>query len=146
MRINGHLTPEEHGKALGGAALLENATSNHDALIVLRAEDHGHAVIALIRKQVTALLGLLAEEAMRDLEKDARAVAGIMLKALAASMLEVNKHRQRIVDHGVRALTLEVRQRANAARVMLKLTTIQALWPFFLTHGYLPLAFTATLA
>ena len=98
MRVDGHLSPEEQGHALLGAALLEDAACHLRALRVLREEDHGHAVLALVGEQVAVLLSLLAEEAVRNLEQDAGAVAGVSLQALTAAVLEVHKERERVVE------------------------------------------------
>ena len=98
MRVDGHLSPEEQGDALLGAALLEDAARHLRALRVLREEDHGHAVLALVGEQVAVLLSLLAEEAVRNLEQDAGAVAGVSLQALTTAVLEVHKERERVVE------------------------------------------------
>ena len=98
MRVDGNLAPEEQGYALLGAALLEDATGDLRALLVLGEEDHRHAVLALVGEQVAVLLGLLAEEAVRNLEQDAGAVAGVSLQALAAAVLKVHEQRKRIVE------------------------------------------------
>ena len=98
MRVDGHLAPEEQGDALLGAAFLEDATRHLGALCVLREEDHRHAVLALVGEQVAVLLSLLAEEAVRNLEQDARAVAGVSLQPLAAAVLEVDEQRERVVE------------------------------------------------
>lgn len=95
---HGHLSPEEQGDALLGAALLEDAARHLRALRVLREEDHGHAVLALVGEQVAVLLSLLAEEAVRNLEQDAGAVAGVSLQALTTAVLEVHKERERVVE------------------------------------------------
>ena len=104
--VDGHFAPEEHGHALRCAAVLEDPAGIGHAALVLRAEEHGDAVVTLVGQQVAALLGLLAEEAMRHLEEDAGAVARVGLKALAATVLEVDQHAERVIDHAVRALPL----------------------------------------
>ena len=63
---------------------------------------------------------------MRHLEQDPGAVAGVVLEALAAAVLEVYQHGQRIVHDGVGAAPLEVGDRADAARVVLELRAVQA--------------------
>ena len=126
VRVDGHAAPEQQRHAFGGAALLEVAARGLDAGVVLRQEQHCHAVVALVGQQVAALLGLLAEEAVRHLEQDSGSVAGVVLEALAAAVLEVHQHRQRVVDDCVGAASLEVGDRADAARVVLELRAVQA--------------------
>ena len=75
---------------------------------------------------MAVLLGFLAEEAVRDLKQDARAVARVLLQPHAAAVLEIDQDRQGIVDHLVRLLAAEVRECADAAGVVFKLRTIQA--------------------
>jgi len=57
-----------------------------------------NAVVTLVGKQVAALLGLLAEEAMGHLEEDAGTIAGVLLESLPPTMLEVHEHRKGIVE------------------------------------------------
>ncbi len=123
--IDGHLAPEKQGQAGLRAAFLEDALGNLYASLVLGEEEHGHAIIALVRQKMAAFLRFLAEEMMGDLEQDTGTVARVVLQALTAAMLQIHKDRQGIVDHLVRADALQMGQRANAARVMLELRTIQ---------------------
>ena len=64
---------------------------------------------------------------MRHLEQDAGAVAGIVLEALAATVLEVHKDAQGVVDHLVGTLALQMGKRADAAGIMLELVTVESL-------------------
>ena len=57
----------------------------------MREEEHGHAVVALVGQELALLLRLLAEEAVRDLEEHAGAVAGVALQAGAAAVLQVDQ-------------------------------------------------------
>ena len=127
MRVDGHFSPEHEGHAVGGAALLEDALRVADALrVVVREEEHGHAIVALVGKQLALLLRLLAEEAVGDLEEHAGAVAGVSLEALAASVLEVDEDRERVVEGLVAADALEVRDCADAAGVVLVFAAVEA--------------------
>ncbi len=125
--VGRHGTPEEQGNPLCGAAILEDALGNLEAFGILGEEEHRDAVVALIRQEVPIALGLAAEEAMRDLEQDARTVAGVVLEALAASMLEVHKDAQRVIYHLVGTLALEVGQGSNAAGIMFKFGAVEPL-------------------
>ncbi len=127
MRVNGHLAPEQQGHALLGASVLEHAARVAVALGVLREEQHGDAVVALGRQDVPLALRLPAEQAVRDLEQHAGAVARVLLQALAAAVLQVHEHRERVVQHRVRALAAKARQRADAACVVLVLRSVQPL-------------------
>ena len=137
VRVDGHAAPEHERHAAGGAALLEHADGRGDAvrvadavglarLVVVREEEHGHAVVALVGQEVALLLGLLAEEAVRHLEEHAGAVAGVALEALAPAMLEVDEHGERVVECLVAANALELRDGADAAGVMVVAGAIEA--------------------
>ena len=120
MRVDGHLAPEHQRDAALRAPLLERALRvAHARRVVVREEEHGHAVIALVGQQLALLLGLLAKETMRNLEQHAGAVAGIALQAGAAAMFKVHQHGKRVVEHGVASLSLQVGQSTDAARVVL---------------------------
>ena len=107
------------------AALFEDALGNLNATLILGEEEHSHTVVAFIGKKVTALLRFLAEEMMRNLEQDTGAIARIVLQTLTTAMLQIYKDRKGIVDHLMRAHAFKVCQRADTARVMLELRTIQ---------------------
>ena len=63
---------------------------------------------------------------VRHLEEDARTVAGVLLEARAPAMLEVHEHRERVVEHLVRPLSRDTRQRTDAACIVLELRAIKA--------------------
>ena len=120
MRVDRNLAPEHQGHAALRASLFEDALRiAHADFVIVREEEHSHAVVALVGQKLALFLSLLAEEAMRDLKEHAGAVAGVALKAGASAMLEVHEYRKRVVEHGVASLTLQVRKRADAARIML---------------------------
>ena len=127
MRVHRHLAPEHQRDAALRTPFLEHALRiAHARGVVVREEQHGHAVIALVGQKLAFLLRFLAEEAVWNLEQHARAVAGVALQARAAAVLQVHQHRQRIIEHGMTAHALEVRQRADAASVVLVEAAVQA--------------------
>ena len=123
MRVDRHLAPEQQGHAAGGAALFEDALGVGHALLVLRQKQHRHAVIALFREDLSALLGLLAKEAVRDLEEDAGAVAGVALEPDAAAVLEVDEDGEGVVENLVALVPVDARERSDAAGVVLEFGT-----------------------
>ena len=119
MRVHRDLAPEHERKAALRAAALEDlARGTHAGGVVMGQEEHGHAVVALVGKDLALLLRLLAEEAVRHLEEHARAVAGVALEALAAAVLQVHEHRERVVERLVAAPSVQVRDRPDAAGVV----------------------------
>ena len=120
MRIDRHLAPEHQGHAALRATFLEDALRvAHANFVIVREEKHGNAVVAFPWQKLAFLLRFLAKEAMRNLEEHARAVASVALETRASAVFEIDQHRQRIVQHGMAALALQVRQCADAARVVL---------------------------
>ena len=65
---------------------------------------------------------------MRHLEQNARAVARVRLTSARAAMIEVHQNRQRLLDDFVRALALHLADKADAARVVLKLWIVESLF------------------
>ena len=127
MRVYRHIAPKQQGDAALCTALLEDAHAGCHAFRIHWQKHHGHAVIALVGQQAPVLLRFLAEEAVRNLKQDARTVAGVLLEAHAAAVLQVHEHGQRIVDHLVGTLSLQVGERADAACVVFEFLTVQTL-------------------
>ena len=126
VRVHRDLAPEhERDAALRAAALEDLARRRHAGRVVVRQEQHGNAVVSLSGQELPLLLGLLAEEAVRHLEEHARAVSGVALEALSAAMLQVHEHRERVVERLVAALSVQVRDGADAAGVMLEALAIK---------------------
>ena len=127
VRVDGHLAPKEQRHAGLGAALLKHAAGILYALVVLREEQHGHAIVALCRQNLTALLSLFTEKVMRNLEQDASAVAGVLLESRAAAVLQVDQNGQCVVQDLVMALTVDIGKRADATCVVVEFGAIKAL-------------------
>ena len=127
VRVDGHLAPKEQRHAGLGAALLKHATGILYALVVLREEQHGHAIVALCRQNLAALLSLFAKKVMRDLEQDAGAVAGVLLESGAAAVLQVDQNGQCVVQNLVMALAVDIGKRADATCIVVEFGAIKAL-------------------
>lgn len=127
MRVDRHLAPKEQRHAGLGATLLKHAAGILYALVVLREEQHGHAIVALCRQNLAALLSLFTEKVMRNLEQDASAVAGVLLESRATAVLQVDQNGQRIVQNLVMALTVDIGKRADATCIVVEFGAIKAL-------------------
>ena len=64
---------------------------------------------------------------MGDLDQDARAVAGVVLAAAGAPVVQVHQRRQAVADQLVRLPPLQVDDEADAAAVVLVLRVVEAL-------------------
>ena len=127
VRVDRHLAPKERRHAGLGATLLKHAAGILYALVVLREEQHGHAIVALCRQNLAALLSLFTEKVMRNLEQDASAVAGVLLESRATAVLQVDQNGQRIVQNLVMALTVDIGKRADATCIVVEFGAIKAL-------------------
>ena len=127
VRVNRHLAPKEQRHAGLGAALLKHAAGILYALVVLREEQHGHAIVALCRQNLATLLSLFTEKVMRNLEQDTSAVAGILLESRTAAVLQVDQNGQRIVQNLVMALAVDIGKRADATCIVVEFGAIKAL-------------------
>ena len=127
VRVDGHLAPKEQRHAGLGAALLKHATGILYALVVLRKEQHGHAIVALCRQNLAALLSLFAKKVMRNLEQDTGTVAGVLLESRAAAVLQVDQNGQRVVQNLVMALTVDIGKCADATCIVVEFGAIKAL-------------------
>lgn len=101
-------------------------------MLVLREEEHTHAVFALVAEADVQLVGHLREEAVADLQHDADAVAGLALGVLSGAVLKALHDGQCIADGLVALAALDVHHRADAAGIVLELGVIQAEWSFLL--------------
>src|SRR5699024_7722340 len=70
----------------------------------------------------------LAQEAVRDLGEDARAVAGVRLGADRASVIEVVQRGEGMGDDVVPGIAAEGGDEGHSARVVLVSTVVEALW------------------
>ena len=127
VRVDRHLAPKEQRHAGLGAALLKHAAGILYALVVLREEQHGHAIVALCRQNLAALLSLFTEKVMRNLEQDASAVAGVLLESRATAVLQVDQNGQCVVQDLVMALTVDIGKRADATCIVVEFGAIKAL-------------------
>ncbi len=64
---------------------------------------------------------------MGDLDQDARAVAGVVLAAAGASVIEVLEDGEGVADESVRLPPLQVGDEADAAGVVLVLGVVESL-------------------
>ena len=76
---------------------------------------------------------------VRYLEQDSGAVAGVLLEARAATVLEVDENRKRIIQNLMVALAVDVCECADAACIVLEFGTVEALCGRIVClHRFLP--------
>ena len=122
--VDGNVAPEQQRDALGRATVLEDAHALGEPFGIRGQKEHGDAIFPLVGKEASAFLRLLAKEAVRYLDENARAVTGVGLEAHAAAVLEIDEHGQGIVNNLVRTHALEVGQGPDAAGIVFELASI----------------------
>ncbi len=68
-----------------------------------------------------------AEEGVRHLEQDARAVAGVGLAAARAAMAQVHQHGQRLAQDPIRAPAVDIGHKTDAASCTLSARVIKGI-------------------
>ena len=92
-----------------------------------RQEHHADAVLAGRRQGESELGAFAAEELVRDLDQDARAVAGLRIAAAGAAMRQVDEDLNAFGDDVVRRLAVDVDDKADSAGVVLVARIVQSL-------------------
>ena len=115
-RVDRHVAPAEHALAAVGHQPLDHGLGRQPAILLAREHADRDRVAAGLGQRETELR---AQERVRDLGQDARAVAGLGVRALGATMLEVVERLDRARDRLVRRAAVEPRQTGDAAPVVL---------------------------
>ena len=126
-RIDRHRPPAQHGLPFLAHHALESSLADLPAAFVGRQEDQADAILAGRGQRDAELAALLAEKRVRHLHENAGAVAGVLLAAAGAAVLQVNEDLQRIADDVVRLAVLEIDDEADAAGIVLVARIVQAL-------------------
>jgi hypothetical protein len=123
--IDRHVAPAEQDLIRRADRALELLLARQARRVLLRQEHHADAVFA-DRRQRHALLGhLLAQHGVGDLDQHAGPVAHQRIRADGAAMIEVLQDQQTLLDDGMTLLAADVRDEADAARVVFKFGSIQ---------------------
>ncbi len=94
---------------------------------MLGRQEHHADRVAAVRWQLEAR-GHGAEEGIRDLQQDARAVSGVGIGAGGASMLEVAERLETLLDDRMRRLAPELGDQRHAAGVSFVGWVVEATW------------------
>ncbi len=94
---------------------------------VLRHEQHGHGVVAGLGQDAGLGPFFLAEEADRDLDEDAGAVAHQRIGADGAPMVEVFQDLQALLDDRVALAALHMGDEADAAGIVFLFGAVETL-------------------
>ena len=125
--VGRHLAPADEALPFLRDDPLEQLDDRRTAVGVVRQENQPGAVRARFRQLPAEPAGFLAQEAVRHLNQDAGAVAGVDFTAAGTAVFEVDEHLQGLPDDLVRPASLHVRHEPDAAGVALMSRVIQAL-------------------
>ena len=115
--IDGDVAPADDPLTLGVDDIFEDALTRGALLGIARQEQAANAEPA-VRVQIEAEpLRLAPQERLGQLEQDAGTVAGLGIGAARASVREPSQHLEPLIDDIARARTLDVDDKADAARV-----------------------------
>jgi hypothetical protein len=106
---------------------LEETEALDAADLVRREEDHAHAVAAPAAQPHPGSVRDLVQEAVGYLDGQTGAIAGVLLGAGGATMLEIDEDGQGVANDAMRGPAGDVHDEAEAARVVLEGRVIQTL-------------------
>ena len=120
--VGRHLAPAEHRQPLGLGDLADGLACCRGVLRRLRKEGDARGVAALVGQ---VEVDDRPEELIGHLQQDARAVAGVRLCALGATVLQVQQGRDGLVDDVAAAPALHVGDHRDTAGVVLVRGVVQ---------------------
>ncbi len=137
--IDRHVAPAQHRLALGLDDALDHGLAGVAGGLALGQEHHADAVVAGLRQLDAELARHRTEEAVRDLDQDTGTVAGERVRPDRAAVVEIHQDLETLADQVVALVTLDVRDEADAARVVLVRGVVEPLLFRLHTHPTFPL-------
>ena len=113
--VGGHITPAEHGQAFGLDDLLQCLARQHGVAGRLRQEGDAGGVRALVGQ---VEVHHRAQEAVRNLNHDARTVAAVMFGAGGTAVLQIQQSGDGLVDDVAAATAVDVDDHGHATRIV----------------------------
>ena len=127
VAIDGRIAPAEDSEALLLGNALEDAFALQTVVLFHGQEAHGHAVGAGFGQGYAQFSAFARKEGVGNLNEDAGAVAGLRVAARGAAMGEVDEHLEALADDLVALFAPDVRDKSNAAGIVLIPRMIEAL-------------------
>src|SRR6185503_4681922 len=124
--VDRHVAPADHLLALLADDLLEDLLAGPAGGRVGRQEDHADPVAAAAGHVEAEPEALALEKAVRDLAKDAGAIAGFGVTPGGRPVAEAVQNLERLLDDLARLVALNVRDESDAARVALHRRLVEA--------------------
>ena len=136
--VDRHPAPTKQRLPLFAHDGLELLLAGSRLAFLARQEHQTAAVVASVRQGHAQGLRFAHIKAVRQLQQDAGAVAGVLFAAAGAAVLQVLEDAQGIGDNAVRGNALHVHHETDAAGVVLGVGRVQAAARvrFVFAHGY----------
>ncbi len=125
--VDRHVAPPDRALALGLDRLLDQLLELGPTFRIARQIADADAVPSRPRELDAG--DRRAQERVRDLEQDAGAVAGVRIGTLGAAVLEVLERVERLLDHRVACLAVELCDQRDAARIVFVCGVVEASGP-----------------
>ena len=124
--VDRHVAPADHALALLAHDILERALARRALPRVARQEHLADREPPTGRELQAQALRLRAEEPLGQLQQDPGAVAGLGIGAARRAMRQPPQHLEPLIDDRARLLAADMRDEADAARVVLGARLVQA--------------------
>ena len=122
-----YLTPSEKTLPLAGDNLLKHPFTPM-ALIPIGQKDHAHPILPRFGQAESQSIAGVLEKGVRDLEQDTGAVAGILLAATCAAVVQILQNRQCLLDDPMGLFALDINNEADATSIVLEFGVIKSLF------------------
>src|SRR3989442_4638610 len=116
--VSRHFSPTKNTLAFLSDASLEEPVAFPPALVLVGQKDHSHGVVARTWESKSKFVAFALKEEMRDLQKNARAISGIWFTAAGPAVFQLQKDFAGLFYDLARARSLDVDNKAQAARIV----------------------------
>jgi hypothetical protein len=125
--IRRHLAPTQQDLPLGADEMLDVLHRDRAGCRLARQKAHGGGVAAGRREIDRLLARPIPQQRVRDLDQAAGAIADQRIGPCRAAVIEIDQDLQAALNDVVRLQPLDVRDEADAARIVLVARIVQAL-------------------
>ena len=126
FRLGRHPAPAQHREPLLGRRLLHDGAGLQRVILAGRQEGEPHGIAPRIGQREAGGLGRARQEAVRDLDQDAGAVAGLHLGARRAAVGQALENGEAAVHDVVVGTPVQIGHHADTAGVVFVCRVVEA--------------------